>query len=106
MVLAEHGPKKTPPDDEKHVSRQTKREDDDEKKTKKQRRGMKRITDVHAYLKQKTPKEIFEEFDVDDSGLIDQEEFLAMIEALQFKLPEAKALYVIPFSHSYRRKQG
>ena len=53
---------------------------------------MKRIKDVHAYLKAKTPVEIFNEFDADNSGLIDQDEFLAMIDALPFKLPEAKAL--------------
>ena len=68
------------------------------------RRGLKRIEDVHAYLKQKTPEEIFEEFDTDDSGYIDEEEFLAMIDALQLKLPEAKALKF--FQHSDKNGSG
>jgi len=73
-------------------SKKKQKESESKKEKKRTRRGMKRIKDVHAYLKAKTPEEIFKEFDADNSGLIDQDEFLAMIEALQFKLPEAKAL--------------
>lgn len=54
-------------------------------------RGMKRIADVHKYLSQKTPEEVFQEFDADKSGFIDLQEFLVMIDALSLKLPEAKA---------------
>ena len=83
-----------------------KKQDVESKKKEKQRtrRGMKHIKDVHAYLKAKTPVEIFNEFDADNSGLIDQDEFLAMIEALQFKLPEAKALKF--FAHCDKNGSG
>ena len=83
-----------------------KQEVETKKKEKKQRtrRGMKRIKDVHAYLKAKTPLEILKEFDADNSGLIDQDEFLAMIEALQFKLAEAKALKF--FAHCDKNGSG
>ena len=87
MVETLLGPAEDDENDEESVV-----DEEEEADYKMRRRNLQQRQEIEKYLANKTPTEVFNEFDVDGSGAIDYEEFKEMLDRLNFQLTEAKSL--------------
>ena len=81
-----------PPEDDDDSDADAVVDDQEEADYKLRRRNIQQRQEIEKYLASKSPEEVFREFDVDNSGSIDFEEFREMLDRLNFQMSEAKAL--------------
>ena len=89
MVETLLGPPEDDDDDEDDVH-----DEEEEADFRMRRRNIQQRQEIEKYLANRSPEEVFAEFDVDNSGSIDFEEFKEMLDRLEINLVEAKVCII------------